>query len=109
MIEWIELFSSILSNRTEVHSFELGIQFALLTVLIVTYSSKDIGGMFLGVGLSAVFLIQPIDVIEAKPWYFLSGLLLILAGFEIYLANREKTLITNPIYFPQRIVQRFRK
>lgn len=76
------MFGSILSNAMEVHSFELGIQIALITLFIKTYTTENIAGSFLTVFVLVVFTVSPLQEITTKPWYFFSGFLLSVGVIE---------------------------
>jgi len=112
-MEWITLFGSILSNTTEVHSLELGVQFAVLTIFVMRYSSRELGATFFSIITVSVFFISPIEVISEKPWYFLSGVLLVFSAFELHLYLYTESNIQ---YFtkqiraihPRQVINRFR-
>lgn len=80
-IPWI--IRSILSNSTEVHSFELGFQIALLVLLLRYYTSEQKAGVFLMVFLCILFTLSPIPEIIEKPWYFFSTLVATIGGVEM--------------------------
>lgn len=84
MMELSKLVGTLFSNTVEIHSFELGVQLTVLTIFIMYYSSQKIGGVFLASMIGSVFVLQPIMVVEEKPWYFLTGVLAVLFGIELF-------------------------
>jgi len=73
----MEVAGSILSNSIEIHAFELGIQLAILMLIIRFYTSKDFSGKFTSILIILVFFFEPVPEISVKPWYFLMGFILI--------------------------------
>lgn len=95
----MEVANSILSNSIEIHAFELGIQLAVLMLIIRFYTSKNFAGRFTAVMIILVFFFKPVSEISIKPWYFLMGFLLITGLTEFMLHLPTLTYIRRKLSY----------
>lgn len=95
----MEVANSILNNSIEIHAFELGLQLAVLMLIIRFYTSKNFAGRATSVLIILVFFFDPIREISIKPWYFLMGFILTIGLSEVIINFPSLTYLRKKFSF----------